>query len=95
MRTLEYLINLIKYSPIAEKTVKLKQLGIYTFVVDRSMTKLEIKEAVSSLFNVKITDINTSTLPVKLKKVGKLVGKKSQFKKAYIKVISSTKKVAS
>ncbi len=95
MRTLEYLINLIKYSPIAEKTVKLKQIGIYTFVVDRSMTKLEIKEAVSSLFSVKITDINTSTLPVKLKKVGKLVGKKSQFKKAYIKVINSTKKVAS
>lgn len=89
MRTLEHLINLVKYSPLAEKTVKLKQLGIYTFVVDRSMTKLEIKEAISNLFNFKIATINTSTMPIKTKKVGKFVGRKSRFKKAYVKLANS------
>lgn len=87
MRTLEHLINLIKYSPLTEKTVKLKESGIYTFIVCRSMTKLEIKEVISSLFNIKIASINASTMPIKIKKVGKFSGKQSRFKKAYIKTI--------
>lgn len=90
MRTLEHLLNLIKYSPIAEKTVKLKKLGICTFVVDRSMTKPEIKQAISSLLNNKIVSINTCKMPVKKKQIGKFTGKKAQFKKAYIKLANLT-----
>jgi|APLak6261683265_1056151.scaffolds.fasta_scaffold21464_1 large subunit ribosomal protein L23 len=93
MRALEHLINLIKYSPIAEKTLALKQIGIYTFVVDRSMTKLEINKAISNLFSVKVATVNISTMPVKIKKVGKFAGKKSQFKKAYIKLANSSEKL--
>lgn len=95
MRAVEHLINLIKYSPLAEKTVKLKQNGIYVFVVDRSMTKLEINKAISNLFSVKIAAVNTLTMPPKTKKVGKFSGKKSQFKKAYIKLAFSPEKTHS
>lgn len=89
MRTLTDLVNLIKYLPVAEKTIKLRTSGIYTFIVDRSMTKPEIKFAISNLFSVTIVSINTHTMPTKRKRVGRFTGKKPRFKKAYVKFENS------
>ncbi len=86
MRPLNQLIDLIKYSPVTEKTVQLNGLSVNVFVVDRSLTKGEIKNVIENVFQVHVEYVNTCTLPTKTKRVGKFVGQKSKFKKAFVKL---------
>ena len=84
----EALLNLIKYPLITEKTVNLQDKGKYYFIVDRSLTKYEIKSAIEKIFGTTILKVNTSIMPIKIKKVGKFSGKKSQYKKACVQLKS-------
>jgi large subunit ribosomal protein L23 len=83
---LRNLINLIKYPSVTEKSVNLYQQNQYTFIVDRSLTKIQIKYVLEKILNVTITDINTNILPSKTRRVGKFIGKRSCYKKVYIKL---------
>jgi LSU ribosomal protein L23P len=60
----------------------------YTFVVDKRANKLEIKKAVESFYNVRVSDVNTIVVPAKAKtrmtKAGILSGRKPSYKKAVI-----------
>jgi len=80
------LLKKIKYPLITEKAINLYNNRYYTFIVDRTMTKTEIKYILEKIFQVTITDLNTSILPIKMRRVGKFVGKRARYKKAYIKV---------
>jgi large subunit ribosomal protein L23 len=80
------LLNYIKYPSLTQKSINLYENRQYTFLVDRSLTKLEIKLAIEQNFNVIVTDVNTCILPPKKKSVGKFVGKKAVYKKAFIKL---------
>ena len=44
---------------ITEKSTAEVALGKYTFVVDYNATKVEIKQAVEKLFDVKVLSVNT------------------------------------
>ncbi len=55
-----------------------------TFEVDRNVNKVEIKYAVQRLFNVKVCAVNTMRMTGKKKRVGRIVGKKSDWKKAVV-----------
>ena len=57
-----------------------------SFIVDKSLTKTQIKYIIEKIFNVKITDVSTTVLPIKTRRVGKYIGKRSRYKKAYIKL---------
>jgi large subunit ribosomal protein L23 len=78
------LLNLIKYPSLTEKSINLYGVRQYTFIVDRSLTKIQIKYILEKIFNVTITSVNTATLPTKIRRVGRSVGKRSRYKKAYI-----------
>ena len=52
--TLSQLINLIKYPSLTEKSINLYSNRQYTFIVDRSLTKIQIKYVIENLFNVTI-----------------------------------------
>ena len=78
--------NIIKYPIVSNKALELLKYNRHTFMVDRSLTKQEIKIAIENLFNVKITKVNTCNLPRKKKRVGKYIGWKSCYKKAIVKV---------
>ena len=56
----------------------------YVFKVGLSATKQEIKNAIESRFNVKVDSVNTLINRGKMKRVRTAVGKKSNWKKAYI-----------
>jgi large subunit ribosomal protein L23 len=86
MLNLGDLLNLLKYPSLTEKSINLYGDRQYTFVVDRSLTKIQIKYIIEKIFNVNIIQVNTSNLPVKTKRVGKFVGKKASYKKAYVKL---------
>lgn len=55
------------------------------FEVDRQANKIEIKRAVESLFNVKVSKVSTTHMNGKQKRVGaKSFGRTKDWKKAYV-----------
>ena len=85
-RNLGDLLNLIKYPSLTEKSIGLYGDRQYTFIVDKSLTKPEIKYILEKIFNVTILEVNTCILPLKSRRVGKFTGKRSNYKKTYIKL---------
>ena len=60
------------------------QEGKYTFKVNKKATKVDIAKAVEKLFEVKVLKVNTITVKGKEKRVGRNVGKTSDWKKAIV-----------
>ena len=69
---------------ITEKSMDDLQAGKYTFKVATDANKTEIKKAVEQLFNVKVAKVNTLNCNGKTKRVGRYVGKTSDWKKAIV-----------
>jgi large subunit ribosomal protein L23 len=80
------LLKLIKYPSLTEKSINLYGDRQYTFIVDRSLTKTQIKFIIENIFKVSIIKVNTAILPTKTKRVGKSIGNRSVYKKAYVKL---------
>ena len=70
---------------ITEKSTLLKEnqrtLG---FEVHRDATKPEIKKAVETLFGVKVKDVRVANVHGKVKRQGRYVGRRPDWKKAYV-----------
>ena len=60
---------------ITEKNTMLGELNKYTFNVARPATKLEIKQAVEKMFNVRVVKVNTITHHGEMKRVGRYARK--------------------
>ena len=79
------LYDVIRRPLITEKSTLLKEtqrtLG---FEVHRDATKPEIKKAVESLFGVKVADVRVINVHGKVKRQGRYVGKRPDWKKAYV-----------
>ena len=69
---------------ITEKSNDLIQSGKYTFKVNKKATKVDIKRACEKLFDVKVLNVNTVSVKGKDKRVGRSVGKTSDWKKAVV-----------
>ena len=69
---------------ITEKSNDGLQEGKYTFKVNKKATKIDIAKAVEKLFEVKVLKVNTMTVKGKEKRVGRSVGKTSDWKKAIV-----------
>jgi large subunit ribosomal protein L23 len=76
--------TIIKYPIITDKATRLLENNKYSFIVDPSCDKIEIRTSIEDLFNVKVIKINTCHLPKKQKRVGKYVGWKPKYKKAIV-----------
>lgn len=70
---------------ISEKaTVLADSKKQFIFKVATDATKLEIKKAVEALFNVKVAGVRTLNVQGKTKRTMRGVGKRNDWKKAYI-----------
>ena len=56
----------------------------FVFRVVKDATKAEIREAVEKLFEVSVTQVRTLNVKGKRKRFGRLGGKRSDWKKAYV-----------
>jgi large subunit ribosomal protein L23 len=56
----------------------------YTFVVDRRANKTEIKQAIQTIFDVKVTSVNTINRKGKFKRTGYTIGKRKDSKRAVV-----------
>jgi len=86
MLNLSNLLNLIKYPSLTEKSINLYGDSQYTFIVDKALTKTQVKYILEKIFSVTIVSVNTAILPTKMRRVGKSIGKRSQYKKVFIKL---------
>jgi len=72
--------------PIAltEKAARLKEGNQVVFEVALDANKIEIKSAVESLFSVKVTNVNTLVQRGKPRRLGRMAGKRPNWKKAVV-----------
>jgi large subunit ribosomal protein L23 len=76
--------DVIKAPVISEKSYGLLDDNKYTFVVDPRANKTEIKQAIESIFDVKVTKIATQNRRGKYKRRGYVVGKRPDIKRAIV-----------
>lgn len=77
--------DVIKKPLITEKATLAKDnQNVVAFVVSRDANKIEIKEAAEKLFKVEVSAVRTINVAGKIKRAGKSVGKRSNWKKAYV-----------
>ena len=71
----------------------MERLGdkVYTFEVEKSASKPEIKKAVEELFKVDVEKVNTIVMKSKPKRVGYHMGSTSEWKKAIVKLTAGSK----
>jgi len=77
--------QIIKKMLITEKSnIDRETANKYHFEVDRRANKVEIAHAVEKLFKVKTTEVRVLRIIGKKKRMGKVMGQKSSWKKAIV-----------
>ncbi len=87
--------DILKSPVVTEKSVILKEDStdensnrkagqVLTFRVDKKATKPDIKGAIEEIFNVKVAQVRTVHYEGKIKKRGRIEGRRASFKKAYV-----------
>ena len=82
----ERLADVIRRPLITEKATRGLDLNQYTFEVDHRAAKPEIKAAIEKMFDVKVIGISTMNPPRRTRRVGRFAGKRSQLKKAIVRL---------
>ncbi|MBW2638294.1 MAG: 50S ribosomal protein L23 [Deltaproteobacteria bacterium] len=77
--------SVIKKPLVTEKSTIARDEGNkYIFEVDRRATKIEIRNAVEKIFKVKVVTVRTMNFAGKKKRVGRIIGSRSDWKKAVV-----------
>lgn len=87
--------DILRTPVITEKSVILKEESteeggnrkagqVLTFKVDKNATKGDIKSAVEEIFNVKVAAVRTIQYQGKMKRRGRIEGRRPSWKKAYV-----------
>lgn len=71
---------------ITEKANALRESDKYVFIVHPDATKVQIKAAVSKLFNVKVVSCTTMNIMGKVKRLRGKPGRTSSYKKAIVRL---------
>ena len=79
--------DVIRRPLITEKTTVLREDGrTLVFEVAKDANKIDIKRAVERLLGSKVSDVRTSLAHGKMKRQGRYIGRRSDWKKAYVKL---------
>ncbi|MHB1169924.1 MAG: 50S ribosomal protein L23 [Longimicrobiales bacterium] len=72
---------------VTEESAMLQETDrTYTFIVAKDANKIEIRNAVQSLFDVKVEGVRTAVYRGKWRRMGRSEGRKASFKKAIVKL---------
>ena len=78
---------------ISEKSMDQSADKKYTFQVALGANKIEIKKAVEEIFGVKVEKVTTCRVLGKVKRMGATSGKRSDWKKAVVKLTADSKTI--
>jgi large subunit ribosomal protein L23 len=77
--------SIIRRAMITEKGSRMRdKQNRYTFQVSTEANKIEIKDAIQSIFKVQVLDVHTINVEGKLKRLGRTAGRRSSWKKAIV-----------
>jgi large subunit ribosomal protein L23 len=83
----ERLTQVLEAPIVTEKSTMLQeQSNQVAFQVRRDADKREIKRAVEDLFNVDVLQVRTVNMKGKPKRFGRIQGRRSDWKKAYVRL---------
>jgi large subunit ribosomal protein L23 len=78
--------NILLGPVVTEKAAMAESVGQYVFKVARDANKSEIRQAVEKFFDVKVASVSTVLLKGKTKRFGQTMGKRKDWKKAYVRL---------
>lgn len=82
-----HITDVLKKPVLTEKSLLLQQNeNKYTFDVDVTANKTEVKVAVEKMFDVKVEKVNIMNVKPKTKRMGRYVGKTNRRRKAIVKL---------
>ena len=77
--------DVIRVPRITEKGARLKEKNnVLTFEVKVDANKVQVRKAIEGIFKVKVADVTTVKNAGKNKRVGQRLGRRSDWKKAYV-----------
>ena len=77
--------QIVKRALITEKgSVLRERANQYSFEVDADANKIEIKRAVETIFKVKVKEVRTQVMHGKVKRLGRSVGRRPDWKRAIV-----------
>ena len=87
--------DIIRQPLITEKSTRAREASgdVYCFKVDVRANKVQIASAVEELFEVKVADVRTSIVGGKIKRAGRFLGKKPDWKKAWVRLAPGQKEI--
>ncbi len=79
--------DVIRRPIITEKTTIIREDGrTLVFQVSKDANKIDIKRAVEQLLGTRVESVRTSLAHGKMKRQGRYVGRRSDWKKAYVRL---------
>ena len=69
---------------ITENSYDMMEENVYTFEVAKDSNKVEIRQAIEALFNVRVTKVNTLNVKSKPKRLRQQPGRTRTWKKAMV-----------
>ncbi|HEV8117538.1 MAG TPA: 50S ribosomal protein L23 [Thermoanaerobaculia bacterium] len=86
--------QIIRRPLITEKSTRLKEASnTICFEVAREANKIEIAKAVTALFGVKVADVRVANRQGKMKRMGRFIGRRRDWKKAYVRLAPGEKSI--
>ena len=80
--------QIIRRPLVTEKSTIQRESGanVIAFEVDPSANKIQVKSAVEELFDVKVAEVRLFNVRGKMKRMGRNVGKRRDWRKAYVRL---------
>lgn len=83
----EQLMNVLLAPHMSEKSARVSAEGNqFVFRVRGDATRTDVKQAVELMFDVKVDTVRVLNLPAKTRRLGRIEGQRSGFKKAYVRL---------
>jgi large subunit ribosomal protein L23 len=84
--------ELIRRPLITEKATRLKEgSNTVCFEVAVTANKIEVAKAITKLFGVKVVDVRLANRQGKWKRMGRFIGQRKAWKKAYVRLAPDQK----
>ncbi len=84
--------RIIRKPLITEKAALMKEASnTICFEVDKTANKIEVRRAIEKLFGVKVLDVRVANREGKWKRMGRFVGQRKAWKKAYVRLAPDQK----
>ncbi len=87
--------EIIRRPLITEKSTELRETGInvVAFEVARDANKIQVKRAVEAQFKVRVAEVRIANCHGKVRRQGRFVGRRPDWKKAYVRLAEGEKPI--